>query len=275
MPYFDHQEGRLYYERAGQGTPPLVFVHGFACSHDDWQPQVRFFRARHQVITCDLRGHGASAAGSAPCCIETLGADVGALLAALELPPAVLIGHSMGCRVVLQASLNTPQRVAGLVLVDGSRLAAGDPEAAERDVRQRLEAVGYQETVRRLFADMFVSGSDATVKARLIQRALALPEALGAPLFCSLVGWDARCMETALTRVTVPLLVLQSTYINPEHVRVSMQPHDTTPWLDLMRRCSPTARIDIVSGIGHFTMLDAPEAVNQTIATFCNTLALD
>jgi pimeloyl-ACP methyl ester carboxylesterase len=272
MPSFDHQGGRLFYERSGQGIPPLLFVHGFACDRTDWQPQVQFFTPGHEVVTCDLRGHGASEAGSAPPTIATLGGDVSALLAELALPPAVLVGHSMGCRVVLQAYLDAPHRVAGLVLVDGSRLAVGDPDTAARGTRQRLEATGYQSMARKLFADMFVAGSDPEVSERIVQRALALPEEVAVPLFCSLVGWDARYLDTALARVAVPLLVIQSTYINPEQVRVSMQPHDTTPWLDLIRQRVPEARLEVIGGVGHFTMLDAPEVVNRSIATFCDSL---
>jgi pimeloyl-ACP methyl ester carboxylesterase len=66
----------------------------------------------------------------------------------------------------------------------------------------------------------------------------------------------------------VPLLVLQSTYINTERVRVPLHPGVTTPWLELIRHYVPTAWIEIVSGVGHFSMLEAPEAVNQAVAAF-------
>jgi hypothetical protein len=100
MSYLTLQGIRLFYERQGEGNPPLVFVHGSACNHADWQPQVDFFRMRQCVVTCDLRGHSASEGNPTHCDIETYGADITALLSALELPPAILIGHSMGCRVV-------------------------------------------------------------------------------------------------------------------------------------------------------------------------------
>lgn len=132
MAYLTWPGTRLFYEREGTGNPPLVFVHGFACAHDDWQAQLDFFRARQCVAAFDLRGHGASPGDPAQCDIETYGADVNALLHALELTPAILIGHSLGCRAVLQACSEAPQRVAGLVLVDGSRMATGDPQLPSR-----------------------------------------------------------------------------------------------------------------------------------------------
>jgi len=268
MSYLELQGIRLFYERQGDGNPPLVFVHGYACSHDDWQPQVDFFRTRQCVVTCDLRGHSASDRDPAHCDIETYGADISALLSALELQPAILIGHSMGCRVVLQASLDAPQRVAGLILVEGSRGGMGDPQVAERTTRQMIQADGYTTMMRRLFNDMFLEGSDPALKAHIVTRALALSEEIGAHLFPRIMGWDARHLDTALSRVAVPVLILQSTYINLERVRVPLHPGATTPWLDLIQHHVPTAHMEIVSGVGHFPMLEAPEAVNQSMAAF-------
>ena len=273
MPYLELQGIRLFYERQGDGDPPLVFVHGFACSHDDWQPQVDFFRTRQSVITCDLRGHGASDGAPEHCSIETFGADLSALLSTLDLQRAILIGHSVGCRVVLQGYLDAPQRVAGLILVDGSRVAAGDPQVAEQTAQQMLQSVGYTTIIRRLFDDMFLEGSDPARKERILSRALALPEEIGATLLPRVFGWDARTMDSALSQIAVPLLALQSTYINTERVRVPIQPGVTTPWLELIQYHVPTAWIEIVSGVGHFSMLEAPEAVNQTVAAFVAKVA--
>ena len=272
MPYLERQGIRLFYIRHGEGLPPLVFVHGYACTHEDWHFQIDAFGQRCCVVACDLRGHGASEGEAPHCTIETFAADVHALLTALSLPPAVLIGHSMGCRVVLQTYLEAPSRVAGLVLVDGSRLASGDPASAEATAQAFIQATGYRAAIEALFAGMFLETSDATLKERILQRALAFPEAVGSQLFPRLVGWDAHMLATALARITVPLLVLQSTYVNREHVRVPLRPGETTPWLEMVRQSVPTAQIEIISGVGHFPMLEAPEAVNRAIAAFLATL---
>lgn len=268
MPYLELQGTQLFYECHGDGNPPLVFVHGYTCSHDDWQPQVDFFRTRQYVVTCDLRGHGASSSDPERCSIESMGTDISALLSALDLQPAILVGHSMGCRVVLQAYRDAPQRVAGLILVDGSRLGTGDPQVAEQTARQRIESVGYTTMLRSLFNDMFLEGSNPALKERILNRALALQEEIGATLQPQLVGWDARHMDTALSRIAVPLLVLQSTDINADRVRVPLQSGATTSWFELIRQHVPKAQIEIVSGVGHFPMLEAPGVVNQAIAGF-------
>lgn len=256
---------RLCYERTGAGAPPLVFVHGFACAHADWRHQVAQFATRHSVVACDLRGHGASPGDPASCDIEHYGADVAALLAALDLRQAVLIGHSMGCRVVLQACLDAPERVAGLVLVDGSFQGTAGAQAEEA-ARGAVAAAGYAAFVRPLFAGMFFAPSPEA--DRIIERALKLPEEIGAVLFPRMVGWDARRMAPALASVAVPLLVIQSTYVTAARERVPLAAGQVTPWLELVRREAPRAKIEIVPGVGHFTMLEAPDRVNALIAGF-------
>src|ERR1700722_2058852 len=105
----------------GTGQPPSVFVHGFGCAHSDWDAQVAHLSPRHQTVAVDLRGHGESPGTAAECSIERYGADVAEVTRALALPPALLIGHSMGCRVVVEAALQAPDHIAGVVLVDGSQ----------------------------------------------------------------------------------------------------------------------------------------------------------
>jgi pimeloyl-ACP methyl ester carboxylesterase len=55
--------------------------------------------------------------------------------------------------------------------------------------------------------------------------------------------------------------------------RQLLQPGASTPWLELVRRHVPTAQIEIVSGVGHFAMLEAPQAVNQILAAFVATMS--
>ena len=249
-----------------------MLVHGFACTHADWEFQVAHFAATNNVIACDLRGHGATPGGPADCSIETYGADVAALLGELQLPTAVLVGHSMGCRAVLQAYQIAPEKVAGLVLIDGSRLGFGDPAVAERVMNEQLRATGYGVFARRLFEEMFVASSDPKLKATIMDRALQLRSENGSALFPHMVGWDARHMESALSAVRVPLMVVQSTTMNAERIRVSLSPGQSSPWLDLVKARAPGARIEIVPGVGHFPQLEAPERVNALIADFAARL---
>jgi len=264
MPHLELDTARIHYERSGSGDPPLVFVHGFTCAHDDWSRQIEHFAPRHTVVTCDLRGHGASSGNPRDCTIETYGRDVAAVMDALGLAPALLVGHSMGCRVVLEAYRQVPARVAGLVLVDGSLLGT-DPQAASA-MRNHISTTGGEAFSRALFGEALLP---ATAEGeRIMQRAARFPEAVTLRLFPAMMEWEARAMFDALAGVRVPMLAIQSTYLNGELKRVRLEPGQSSPWLDLVRRLAPAARIEIVPNAGHFTMIDAPAAFNRSLGAF-------
>jgi pimeloyl-ACP methyl ester carboxylesterase len=127
----------MHYELSRDGSPSVVLVHSFASDNTDWTAQVEAQNGRHRVVTCDLRGHGRTPSKPQDCSIETYGTDgVAKLVEALQLAPEVLIGHSMGCRIVLEAARWRPGAVAGPVLIDGSLTGSGDPWAAEQATRQ-------------------------------------------------------------------------------------------------------------------------------------------
>lgn len=244
---------------------PIVLVHGFACDHSDWRLQLEHFAKSHLVFAPDLRGHGANPAPAAQCSIEQFGADVAALLREKDLRDAVLVGHSMGCRVVLQAYLDAPERVGALALIDGSWLGSGDPEAAERRTREALAAAGFANFARGMFDAMFLAPSP--LAAAIVTRATQLTEAVGMALFPRMTRWDAQYTETTLPKVKVPLLVIQSTYLDPQRKRVAIKAGETTPWLDLVRRSAPHARVEIITGVGHFPQLEASEQVNKLLSS--------
>lgn len=261
----------MHYVRAGSGAPALVFVHGYTCDHSDWQLQLEALKERHEVVACDLRGHGETPARAHECSIEHYGGDVAALTANLELSKVILIGHSMGCRVVLEAARLAPDRVGGLVLIDGSRQAAGEADAAEREGRAAIARTGgYCAWVTPLVEQMFRQPSPASHRA--VERAQRLPADIGTELRARQLRWDAAQMDVALSSVRAPLMVIQSTWIDADGKRLSLRQGESAPWLDLMRSALPQARIEILAGLGHFPQLEAPQTVNRLIEEFATRI---
>ncbi|HEU4925300.1 MAG TPA: alpha/beta hydrolase, partial [Burkholderiales bacterium] len=224
-------------------------------------------KQKHEVVACDLRGHGSTPGRPHECSIEHFGGDVIALANNLELPPFILIGHSMGCRVVLEANRIAPERVAGIVLIDGSRAGSGDPDGAEAAARAQIEQNGYQAWAEDLFQQMFFKSTPAS--ERLVQRAVRQGAEIGATLWPRLARWDAATLEPALAVVRAPMLVIQSTTRNAQGQRAPLQPGQTSPYLQLLKEKVPGVKIKILAGLGHFAQLEAPEPVNRLIAEFC------
>jgi pimeloyl-ACP methyl ester carboxylesterase len=244
-----------------------VFVHGLACAHEDWRNQADYFAPSHRVISLDQRGHGRSVGHSSGFDILHFGADVAALIANRDLPPVLLVGHSMGCRVILECARTAPEHVAGLVLIDGSRLDAPSGELARRATRQAMQESGYDAFFERLFTQMFTPSSDAGTRAAIVARARRLPRPVGSELTPQMFAWDAEFAEQALRRAKIPMTVIQSTHLNESRVRESMRSGDSSPWLELVRTLAPHADIEIVPGVGHFTMIEAADHVNRHIVS--------
>lgn len=97
--------------------PTAVFIHGAQNDHSVWILQTRYF-AHHgfNVLAVDLPGHGRSA-GVALASVEAMADWLLALLDAVNVPQAILIGHSMGSLIALEAAFRAPARVAKLALV--------------------------------------------------------------------------------------------------------------------------------------------------------------
>ncbi|GAT07526.1 alpha/beta hydrolase [Mycolicibacterium novocastrense] len=258
--------------RTGSGGPPLVFVHGLACDATDWQAQVDWFRTRTTVVVCELPGHGSVQSAPADCTVETYGAAVARAMVEMSLPPAIVVGHSMGCRVALQAYRVRPGAVAGLVLVDGSRIAEGDPAVAERAMSDDLAEDGYGRFMKWFFESMFVPSSDPVLANRIVDRGVGFPAPLGRNLLTSLAGWDAGEVENALDAVRVPLLAIQCTTLDAARERVSLESGQSSAWIDLVLSHVPQATAVVLPGAGHFPQIEQAEEITALIADFFDAI---
>ena len=109
-------------EEAGAGERPLVLVHGFTGSRDDFREQLPRLAGLGRTIALDQRGHGGTTNSGRPedYTLDGLVADLAAAFDALGLERADLLGHSLGGMVALRFALAHPERLASLVLMDTS-----------------------------------------------------------------------------------------------------------------------------------------------------------
>src|SRR5512135_1060782 len=95
----------LYYEVTGEGQP-LVFIHGLGSSTRDWESQTPEFAKSYKVITFDLRGHGQSDKPVGLDSVPQYADDLAALLKALDVPAAHIVGISLGGGVAFQFAVS-------------------------------------------------------------------------------------------------------------------------------------------------------------------------
>ena len=256
----------------GTDEPTLIFVHGFACTLDDWDAQVRELSPRFRCAALDLPGHGGSAMPSTVS-IATMAEAVNMVKHQIGSQRAILIGHSMGCRVIMEAFRQSPINTVGLVFVDGSFVGGGDAAAAIQKAKDAVDRVGIDAFTERLFNDMFLEDSDVKLRERLVARAKGVNASFREELFLDLIRWDQDNAKDVLKRITLPALVLQSTFFNADLKRAPIRAGMTTPWMDLVASLVQNSEAKIIPGAGHFAMIEAAPAVNDEIRAFAAHLA--
>ena len=110
---------RLHVVRAGQGSPPIVFIHGLGSSAATWSRCMELLGPKHEVIALDLLGHGDSPAPDDPALYtrDAALADIDDVLATLP-EPAVLVGHSLGGYLALAHAATRPGMAKGIVIIN-------------------------------------------------------------------------------------------------------------------------------------------------------------
>jgi 2-keto-3-deoxy-L-rhamnonate aldolase RhmA/pimeloyl-ACP methyl ester carboxylesterase len=253
-------------ECIGEGSPCLIFVHGFGCGQEDWRRQVEALAPRFRCVTFDLPGHGRS--GLPPSGdVQQLGRTLCEVIERHGHDRVVLVGHSLGCRVILNAMCLCPRGVMGLILIEQNLVAGGAAEAAANALRSAVAESGFATFIRPAFAAMFSADSEPGLRERALARLDYLDPRFGAELLVNAVLWE---QETPgqLARLRVPVLLLQSTRLDGEFKWHRLEPGMSTPWTETVARWVPDSKLEVIPGSGHFLQLEAAAAVNAHIAAF-------
>ena len=250
MPYLDvGGRGAHYLHRAPvpAGSLPLVYLHGAGGTHQHWLYQVRDL-PQTPTYALDLPGHGQST-GPGYDSIHAYADWLIAFLDAAGLGQTVLAGHSMGGAIALQAALQHPGRVAGLVLIaTGARLrvAPGLLDAIRLDFSAAIGLMGD-----------WAYGPEALPEVvRLGQRQLAAagPEILHND-FRACDGFN---VLDRLGEIAAPTLILCGTLDRMTPTKYSTYLRDNILGASLL----------LVEGAGHMLMIEDPGAVARALASF-------
>jgi pimeloyl-ACP methyl ester carboxylesterase len=239
----------IRFDAIGNGDRALVFVHGWSCDRTYWRHQVDAFVDSYRVVTIDLAGQGESGVGRASWTMPAFGADVVAVIDALGLLDVVLIGHSMGGDVIVEAALTLGDRVGGLVWVDTYRYLT-EP-SSEEDVDAfvapfRRDFVG---TTRSFVRGMFRPETDRDLVDWIVADMSSAPPDVAVEALNYAVANEGPVM-TALPRLAIPIVA-----INPDD-----RPTDAA---SLGKFGIETI---IASGVGHFLMLEHAKQFNRLLS---------
>lgn len=249
MPFVHIPAGRAYYTAVGAPDAPQVvlLIHGAGGSHLDWPAPLRRLPGT-RVYALDLPGHGRSAPPARDS-IEDYSAWTAEFTRALQLPPAVLIGHSMGAAVALELALQEPSCVRALVLIGaGARLPVSPV------ILEQLQQ-SPQEIIPRIVQWAYGRDYPEKGKAMARRRLELVPPAVLYSDFLACSRFDRR---SELGKVQRPTLILAS-----DQDRM-------VPLALAEELCSglPQARQITFAGAGHMLTFERPEAIARAVADF-------
>jgi pimeloyl-ACP methyl ester carboxylesterase len=258
-----------------EGTA-MVFLHGFGNSCRVWDPSAAALAPYYRVLALDHRGHGDSQHDAQlRYDLDTLTADLEAVLAQLSIERVVLVGHSLGGRVALRFAERNPTRLAGLVLVDIG------PENDPRGVVRISQETETQDTVfeslgeyRALLGRQYPEGDRDTL-ARMAEhwtrrRPDGRYELKLDPAFfrgrAERSGPESAAREreeiarawAALRKLSCPTLV----------VRGAASDILSQETADAMEEAIPDGRLEVIPRAAHSVMLDNPRAFEESLGRF-------
>jgi 2-hydroxy-6-oxonona-2,4-dienedioate hydrolase len=230
---------RVWSGRAPAGRLPVVLVHGFGVSSRYMVPLAETLARDFRVYAPDLPGFGRSDQPASVLDISGLAEALSAWMAALDLGPAVLIGNSLGCQVIIEVALRQRERVACLVLQGPT------PDPAARTAGQQL------------LRQMLIGRHDGTPKMMWI----ALTDFLTAGprrLRVTFKHYLDHPIEERLTRVAAPALVLRGAHdalVPPQ-------------WARTAAALLPRGRLVEVAGAAHVMNFHAPERFARVVRRY-------
>lgn len=258
---------RWHVQQAGAG-PTIVLLHGTGAATHSWRGLFPWLSQFFTVIAPDLPGHGfTSAPLPAAHSLPSFAALIDALLTALHVKPALVVGHSAGAAIAARMCLEHTISPAGIVAINGAMLPLqGLPGAVFSPLAKLLAANAL---VPKLFS--WRAGERAVTERLLHSTGSTIDEA-GVALYGELMRhsshasaalnmmahWDLPALQRDIAKLTTPLLLLVG-----ENDR-------TVPPAEAIRlqRLLPRAAIKKLPQLGHLAHEEAPEMIGALIAEF-------
>lgn len=243
----------IAYDVAGRGDTAIVFVHCWTCDRTFWDAQFDHFAGRHTVVRLDLAGHGASGKDRERYTIAGFSKDVMAVVDKLNLKQVILVGHSMGGPVSVEAATQLGDRAIGVVAVDSFftpfPLPKTDEEAAA--FMKPFEEDFFPATNSFMEA-MFVTNADPEKKAKITETIMRTDETMAIQAMHDIVRWLRFEAAEKLAKLGNRL----------RNINAAVQDNQKPPH----------ESVELISGVGHFIPQMKAGEFNQVLEQVISTL---
>lgn len=250
---------RLNFQAIGDGLP-LIILHGFLGSLDNWRTASNRMSSRFKIISVDLRNHGHSPhhpAMSYPAMAE----DIYEFCDQQNIASAHLLGHSMGGKVAMQFATTHPQRIEKLMVVDIA--PKGYPASHETTLAAlcNLDLCSFR-SYGEIDAALAPQIRTPSIRQFLMKNVARRPDAS----FCWRIDLDAILKNYhALTKPIVP------THAFPKpacFIRGGRSDYIAEEDLPLIKKMFPRAEVVTIPDAGHWVHTDATEDFLKIVTNF-------
>lgn len=248
-----HIEYRLY----GSGEPAIVLIHGWSCDANYWNAQIAPLKARYAVVAVDLAGHGASGKNRSDWSMANYGEDVAAVVRQLPNRRIVLVGHSMGGTVALEATRRIGDRVIGIIAVDALK-SIGQPPMPQKQIDTRIVAFRNDfvgETRKFVTESLFPKGADRQFVDKVAYDMSLEPPEVGVASMQALLSTD---LAPVVAAIHVPVLAINSDLTPTDEARI--------------RKSLPDFKAQVIPHTSHFLMMDDGQRFNPVLLSDIETL---
>lgn len=255
MPFLDLRGLATHFAVDGPpGAPALLLVHSLGTSLRIWDAQAEALARGFRVVRFDLRGHGLTEVGAAPCTIEDLADDALGVLDALGIATAHVAGVSIGGMVAQAAAARAPARVRSLILCD-TAMAIPPPDLwRQRAAQVRAEGIAaIADTVLARWAPPAYLASPA---GRGLRAMLLRTPAPGYAALCEALA--AADLSPTARALRAPTLVVVG----------ELDPSTPIAAAEALRDAIPGARLAVIPGALHLPQLDHPADVTAAMLDF-------
>ena len=237
---------KISYIIEGKGEPVLLFIHGWSAEKTYWEYQINEFSKDYTVVALDLAGHGESGIKRENYTIPAYGKDVAAVAKENGLKNIILVGHSMGGAVAIEAARILGDDVIGIIGADTFHDLTA--KYTEEDKVEYLKP--FKENFRancKAFAEsMFPVGANKKIVEAVVNDMVAAPEKVAVNSFENLLNYDP---APSLNSISVPFIAINSTFLDTNTAGNRMVTDSFT--------------VKIIKGVGHYLMIEDPESFNK------------
>jgi pimeloyl-ACP methyl ester carboxylesterase len=238
----------LSYTVQGKGEPALVFVHCWCCDQTYWRDQVPYFEKKYKVVTLDLAGHGESGLGRGDYTIQSFAGDVAAVVRAAGLTKVILIGHSMGGPVNLEAARLLDGVVIGLIGVDTYQDFGQKYPADMREKYMAAFKADFRGVTDRFVRSMFAPKADTALESHIASDMASCPPDVGIGAMGDMMNYDP---APAVQELKIPIRCVNAD-LWPTNVEGN-------------KKLAYSFDAKYLPGHGHFLLLEDPAAFNKLL----------